>query len=141
MGFISEFKDFAMKGNVMDLAVGVIIGGAFGKIVTSLVENVLMPIIGVVSGGADFTKMAYTLGSKEVTAEDGTVTTETVDLAYGAFIQSVFDFLIIALCIFLMVKMINKARIAIEGQPEPGKPAEDPADIALLKEIRDSLKK
>ena len=71
MGFISEFKDFAMKGNVMDLAVGVIIGGAFGKIVTSLVENVLMPIIGVVSGGADFTKMAYTLGSKEVTAEDG----------------------------------------------------------------------
>lgn len=129
-----------MKGNVMDMAVGVIIGGAFGKIVTSLVDNIIMPVVGMVTGGKDFSKMAYTVGSKEVTAEDGTVTTETVDLMYGAFIQSMFDFLIIAFCIFMMVKMVNKARLAVEGAPEE-EPEEDPADIALLKEIRDSLKK
>ena len=140
MGFISEFKDFAMKGNVMDMAVGVIIGVAFGKVVSSLVDNVIMPLIGTVMGSVDFSKLAYTLGTKEITNEAGETVIETVNLQYGAFIQSVFDFLIIAFCIFMMVKMVNKARVAIEGEPEPVVKA-DPAEIVLLREIRDALKK
>jgi large conductance mechanosensitive channel len=131
MGFISEFKDFAMKGNVMDMAVGVIIGGAFGKIVTSLVENVIMPIVSVATGGVNFAeKLAYKMGEGEGAAE----------VKLGAFLQSAFDFVIIAFCIFIMIKMVNKARLAIEGEPEP-EVKEDPADIHLLREIRDSLKK
>lgn len=136
MGFISEFKDFAMKGNVMDMAVGVIIGGAFGKIVSSLVDNVIMPIVGKFSGGADFSTMGMKIG--ETTNEAGEVV--PLNLQYGAFIQSILDFLIIALCIFIMIKIVNKARLAIEGEPEP-EVKEDPADIVLLREIRDSLKK
>ena len=98
-GFIQEFKDFALKGNVMDMAVGVIIGGAFGKIVTSVVNNIIMPPIGVLTGGMDFTKLSYTLKEAEGEAE-------AVTLNYGQFIQDVVDFLIIAFCIFLLVKGI-----------------------------------
>ena len=132
MGFISEFKDFAMKGNVMDMAVGVIIGGAFGKIVSSLVDNVIMPIVGKFTGGVDFSTLAYSLGTDRAG--------EPLNLKYGAFIQSVFDFLIIAFCIFMMVKMVNRARVAIEGEPEP-EVKKEPADIVLLREIRDTLQK
>lgn len=93
MGFISEFKDFAMKGNVMDMAVGVIIGGAFGKIVSSLVDNVIMPVVGKFSGGADFSKLAIDLGGTvETTNEAGETVMEPVLLKYGAFIQSIIDF-------------------------------------------------
>ena len=134
MVFMSEFKDFAMKGNVMDMAVGVIIGGAFGKIVTSLVENVIMAIVGKFSGGANFSSFVYKLG--EVPNEAGEMVAN--NLAYGSFIQSIIDFTIIAVCIFMMIRMVNKARVAIEGEPEF---KEDPEDLKLLREIRDSLKK
>ena len=125
MGFIKEFKEFAMKGNVMDMAVGVIIGGAFGKIVSSLVDDVLMPIIGTLTGGVNFTDLAITVGE--------------ANIKYGTFIQNVIDFLIIALCIFLMIKGMNKLmkKKAEEPAPEP----EPTAEEKLLTEIRDLLKK
>lgn len=126
MSMIKEFKEFAVKGNVMDLAVAVIIGAAFGKIVTALVKNVLTPLIGMVSGGIDFSGLKATVGSAELT--------------YGVFIQAVIDFVIIALCVFLIVKAINKAQDVIdpeeEADPEPEK---TPEDIQLLREIRDAL--
>ncbi len=123
MSLAQEFREFAMKGNVMDLAVGVIIGGAFGKIISSLVENVLMPFIGLFLGGVDFSKLAVKLGSAE--------------LKYGAFVQSVFDFLIIAFCIFMMIKALNslKKPVAAAAPPPP------PASEIYLKEIRDALVK
>ena len=98
MGFISEFKEFAMKGNVMDMAVGVIIGGAFGKIVSSLVDDVLMPLVGMITGNIDFTTLAFKIGEGE----------EAAVLKYGNFIQNTVDFIIVAFCIFLMLKAINK---------------------------------
>ncbi len=127
MGFISEFKEFAMKGNVMDMAVGVIIGGAFGKIVSSLVDDVLMPIIGTLTGGINFTDLAITVGE--------------ANIKYGTFIQNVVDFLIVAFCIFLMLKGINKLnRKKEEPAPEPEAP-KGPTQEELLAEIRDLLKK
>ena len=124
MGFIKEFKEFAIKGNVMDMAVGVIIGGAFGKIVSSLVDDVLMPVIGMLTGGVDFTKLTAQVG-------DATVN-------YGTFIQNIIDFLIIAFCIFLMIKGMNKLNRKKE-EPAPEAPA-GPTQEELLAEIRDLLK-
>ena len=124
MGFIKEFKEFAMKGNVMDMAVGVIIGGAFGKIVSSLVDDVLMPIIGMITGGVDFTNLIAKVGDAEV--------------KYGTFIQNIIDFLIIAFCIFLMIKGMNKLNKQKEEEPAPA--PEPPAEEKLLTEIRDLLK-
>ena len=127
MGFIKEFKEFAMKGNVMDMAVGVIIGGAFGKIVSSLVDDVLMPLIGMATGNVDFTKLVCKFGE----GEDAAV------LKYGVFIQNIVDFLIIAFCIFLMIKAMNKL---MPKKEEPAAPA-GPTQEELLTEIRDLLKK
>ncbi|MBP3228644.1 MAG: large-conductance mechanosensitive channel protein MscL [Bacteroidaceae bacterium] len=124
---IKEFKEFAMKGNVMDMAVGVIIGGAFGKIVSSLVDDVLMPLIGMVTGNIDFTQLVWKVGE----AENAAV------LNYGQFIQNVVDFLIVAFCIFLMLKGINSLN---RKKEEPAAPAEPPAEEKLLTEIRDLLK-
>ena len=124
MGFIKEFKEFAMKGNVMDMAVGVIIGGAFGKIVSSLVDDVLMPLIGMITGGVDLTGLTAKVGDAEV--------------KYGLFIQNIIDFLIIAFCIFLMIKGMNKLMPKKEEEPAP--PA-GPTQEELLSEIRDILKK
>ena len=130
MGFISEFKEFAMKGNVMDMAVGVIIGGAFGKIVSSLVDDILMPLVGVVTGNVDFTKLQFAFGEGDLSAV----------LKYGNFIQNVVDFLIVAFCIFLMLKGINKLNRKKEEAPaEPAAPA-GPTQEELLAEIRDLLK-
>ncbi|MGP1460047.1 MAG: large-conductance mechanosensitive channel protein MscL [Bacteroides sp.] len=128
MSFLKEFKEFAIKGNVMDMAVGVIIGGAFGKIVTSLVGDILMPLIGVLTGGLDFTTLAITVGAAEI--------------KYGQFLQNIFDFIIIALCIFLMIKGMNslKRKKVEEPAPEP-EPAEPSNEEKLLTEIRDLLKK
>lgn len=128
MSFLKEFKEFAIKGNVMDMAVGVIIGGAFGKIVTSLVGDVLMPLIGVLTGGLDFTTLAITVGAAEI--------------KYGQFLQNIFDFIIIALCIFLMIKGMNslKRKKVEEPAPEP-EPTEPSNEEKLLTEIRDLLKK
>ena len=132
MSFISEFKEFAVKGNVIDMAVGVVIGGAFGKIVTSLVGDVIMPIVGVITGGVNFTDLKITL--KEAVGE-----TPAVSINYGAFIQNIIDFTIIAFCIFVAIKAINKLKR--EKPAEPEAPAEPSEDILLLREIRDSLKK
>ena len=131
MGFVAEFKEFALKGNVVDLAVGVIIGGAFGKIVTSLIDNVIMPPIGMVTGGVNFSNLAVTL--KEAHGE-----TPAVLWKYGAFIQTVFDFFLLAFCVFMMVKTMNQMKR--KAEEEPPVPEAAPADIVLLTEIRDLLK-
>jgi len=114
---MSEFKEFAVKGNVVDMAVGIIIGAAFGKIVTSLVNDVIMPPIGLLLGGVNFTELSLKL-KDAVLGADGAVVTKAVTLNYGLFIQTVIDFLIVAFCIFLMVKAVNK----LKREP-PAKPA------------------
>lgn len=131
MGMIQEFKDFAMRGNVVDLAVGVVIGAAFGKIVSSLVADVITPIIGVLVGGVDFSELAVTL--KPAVAEQAAVL-----LSYGKFLQTIFDFIIIAFAIFLFVKLMNKLHQKKAAEPAP--PAPPPAQEVLLTEIRDLLK-
>ena len=136
MGFLKEFKTFALKGNVMDMAVGVIIGGAFGKIVTSLVNDVIMPIIGKITGSITFTDLKYELTAAVV--EGGQEVTPAVYLNYGQFIQNVVDFLIIAFCIFLMVKGIMKLKK--KKEEEPAAPAAPSKEEVLLTEIRDILK-
>jgi len=131
MGMLKEFKDFAMKGNVVDLAVAVIIGGAFGKIISSFVADVLMPPIGMMLGGVNFTDLAIVL--KEAVGEDPAVL-----LSYGKFLQAVFDFIIIAFSIFMMIKAMNSMK-----KKEEEKPAEPPTpskEETLLTEIRDILK-
>ena len=131
MSMMSEFKDFAMRGNVVDMAVGIIIGGAFGKIVSSFVSDVLMPPIGMMMGGVDFSELAVTL--QAATAEAGAVT-----INYGAFIQTVVDFVIIAFAIFMAIKGMNSMKKKEEAAPaEPPKPS---AEVELLTQIRDSLK-
>ena len=138
MGFIKEFKEFAMKGNVMDMAVGVIIGGAFGKIVTSLVNDVLMPIISLATGGMDFTNLFVNLSddTKYATLAAAQEAGASV-FAYGQFIQNIIDFIIIAFCIFLMIKGMNKLKKQEEPAPEaPSGPTQE----ELLAEIRDLLK-
>ena len=142
MGFFKEFKEFAMKGNVMDMAIGVIIGGAFGKIVTSLVNDLLMPLIGALIGNVDFTTLSVTLRDAVMNGDE--VVKEAVTLHYGNFIQTTVDFLIVAFCIFLMIKLINKASNMVKKQEEeaPAAPAEpEPTkEEILLTEIRDLLK-
>ena len=142
MGFLNEFKAFALKGNVMDMAVGVIIGGAFGKIVTSLVNDVIMPPIGLIVGGVDFSELKLTL-KQQVLDAAGEVLTPAVTWNYGAFLQQVVDFTILAFCVFMMVKMMNRLTIkkkeeepapALAPEPEPTK------EELLLAEIRDLLK-
>jgi large conductance mechanosensitive channel len=131
MSVLQEFKEFAMKGNVVDLAVGVIIGGAFGKIVTSFVGDVVMPLIGLLAGGVDFTKLGITL--KEAVDDK----TPAVMLNYGNFIQTVFDFTIVAFAIFMAIKMINKMK---KEKPAPEAPPAPTKEEVLLTEIRDLLK-
>ena len=143
MGFIKEFQEFAVKGNVMDMAVGVIIGGAFGKIVASLVNDIIMPPLGLITGNG-FTDLKLVLkpATAAVTDASGSIVTPEVAevaLNYGNFIQNTVDFIIIAFVIFLLIKGMNSLRK--KEEPAPAAPAEDPADIALLKEIRDELKK
>ena len=142
MGFLKEFKEFAVKGNVMDMAVGVIIGGAFGKIVTSLVNDVIMPPIGLVVGGVDFTDMKLTL-KQQVLDAAGEVLSPAVTWNYGAFIQQVVDFTILAFCVFLMVKVmnsLNKKKEEPKPAPAPAPEPEPTAEEKLLTEIRDLLK-
>lgn len=131
MGFMKEFKEFAMKGNVVDMAVGVVIGAAFGKIVSSLVSDVIMPIMGTLTGGINFSHMNIVL-------KEAVGTTPAVTLNYGSFIQTIIDFLIIAFAIFLAIKAMNKIRKQDEKKEESAPPAQD---IVLLTEIRDLLKK
>ncbi len=135
-GIIQEFKAFISRGNVVDMAVGVIIGSAFTKIVNSLVNDVFMPALSVVTGGVNFTDLKYVI-------TPATDTVAEVAIRYGAFIQNIVDFLLIAMVVFAMVKMINKLRTPKEEpkKEEPAAPPPTPEDILLLREIRDSLKK
>ena len=140
MSFLSEFKEFASKGNVMDLAVGIIIGAAFGKIVTSFVDDILMPPIGIAIGGVDFKDLKLPL--KSAVMEGGKIVTEAVTINYGNFIQTIIDFLIIAFAIFLMIKAINRLK-----RPKPLPPVVAEVVVAkltheeeLLTEIRDLLR-
>lgn len=122
MSFVSEFKEFAMKGSLMDMAVGIIIGAAIGKVVGALVENILMPLIGTLMGGVDFSGLAVKIGDASI--------------GYGSFIQALIDFLIVAFVIFMILRMMNKMKKAEEEAEE--EPSED---VVLLTEIRDLLKK
>ena len=137
MGMLTEFREFAMRGNVIDLAVGVVIGGAFGKIVSALVDKVIMPPIGLLIGGVDFSKLALTLKAATVDAAGKDV--PAVVLAYGEFINAVIQFVIVAFAIFMVVKAIN--RLHKKPEEAPAAPAEPSEDILLLREIRDALKK
>jgi large conductance mechanosensitive channel len=130
MGLIQEFKEFVNRGNVVDLAVGVVVGGAFGKIVSSLVADVITPIIGLAAGGVNFTSLSIKLG--------GSDPAKPVLLNYGNFLQSIFDFLVVAFAIFMFVKAINNLQKKKEEAPAP--PAAPPKEEVLLEEIRDILK-
>lgn len=136
--FLTEFKEFAMKGNVVDMAVGVIIGGAFGKIVTSLVNDVIMPLVSVLTGGVNFTDHKLILKAGE-TAADGSVINPEVAVTWGVFIQSIVDFLIIAFCIFVAIRFMNRLKKKTEEAPAPAPPAPTKEE-ELLTEIRDLLK-
>ena len=142
MGFLKEFKEFAVKGNVMDMAVGVIIGGAFGKIVTSVVNDIIMPPIGLLVGGVDFSDMKLTM-KKAVLDAAGEVVSPAVTWNYGAFIQQVVDFTILAFCVFILVKLINslnKKKEAPAPAPAPAPEPQPSKEEVLLAEIRDLLK-
>jgi len=145
MGLMKEFKEFAMKGNVVDLAVGVIIGAAFGKIVTSMVQDIIMPPVSKATGGISFVDQFVILDKSKIgtnvvnTLAQAKATTAPV-LAYGNFLQNVLDFIIVAFCIFMLVKGINTLRRRFEAQKEAAPPPPTPTE-ALLVEIRDELKK
>lgn len=134
--FLQEFKDFAVKGNAVDMAVGVIIGGAFGKIVSSIVNDLIMPPIGWLIGGIDFKDLKYELPVNPLN-EGG----EPVCIAYGNFLQTCFDFLIIAFCVFMLVRLIMKLSRKKKEDEKPAAPAEPSEEVKLLREIRDALKK
>jgi large conductance mechanosensitive channel len=144
MGFASEFKEFAMKGNVVDLAVGVIIGGAFGKIVDSVVKDLIMPIVGKIFGGLDFSNY-YVMLSNPPADYKGAMTYADLTkagvplFAYGNFLTVAVNFIILALIIFMMIKQINRLK-ASEPPAPPAPPAPTPEDVVLLREIRDALK-
>lgn len=133
MKILEEFKTFAMRGNVVDLAVGVVIGTAFGKIVSSLVGDIIMPIVGVLTGGVDFTDLKLVI-------KEGADAAQNVTVNYGVFVQNIVDFLIIAFAIFVVVKLINKLKRKEEKEEAPATPPAPSEDIVLLTEIRDLLK-
>ena len=124
---VDGFKEFIAKGNVIDLAVGVIIGGAFGNIVSSIVNDILMPLLGIVIGGIDFTSLKFTIGDAVI--------------SYGNFIQNVVNFLIIALCVYIMINAINKVTSKVKKEEEKKEEAKKADEVVLLEEIRDLLKK
>jgi large conductance mechanosensitive channel len=139
MSVLKEFREFAVKGNAIDMAVGIIVGGAFGKIVSSLVSDIIMPPIGLLLGGLDFSSLFVNLTSTSYATLAEAQKAGAATLNYGKFLQSTVDFLIIAFAVFLMVKAINTAKRKQEAQPvEPPAP---PADVVLLGEIRDLLKR
>ncbi len=139
MGFFSEFKEFAVKGNVVDLAVGVIIGGAFGKIVDSVVNDLIMPLVGKAVGGLDFSNYYIALAGQQAGLPLVEAKKAGAVFAYGSFITVALNFAILAFIIFLMIRQINRIKRA--EAPAPAAPAPTPEDVVLLREIRDSLKK
>lgn len=144
MGVLKEFKEFAVKGNVIDMAVGFIIGGAFKTIITSLVNDIVMPPIGMAMGGVSFKSLYIALNDKTYETMDAAMKAGAPIIKYGAFIQTIIDFLIVALAVFVMIKSVNKMsemRKKEEEEAAAEAPAEPSEDIVLLREIRDSLKK
>lgn len=137
--FIKDFKDFAMKGNVIDMAVGVIIGGAFGKIVTSMVNDLIMPLVSLVTGGENFSTLKLELSPEKVDQATGEVVAEATTLNYGMLIQNIVDFLIIAFCIFMAIRFIQRFKKKVEETPA-APPAPSNEEV-LLTEIRDLLAK
>lgn len=137
MGMISEFKEFAMRGNVIDLAVGVVIGGAFGKIVTSLVDKVIMPPLGLLIGKVDFSNLVWTLADAKIGADGKEI--PAVVIGYGDFINTLIQFVIVAFAIFMVIKALNK--LSRKKEEAPAAPAEPSEEVLLLREIRDNLKK
>lgn len=140
--FLSDFKEFALKGNIVDMAVGVIIGGAFGKIVTSLVNDIIMPVVSLCTGGVNFSDKAVELSPAVLDPATKEVVKEAVSWNYGMFIQNIIDFLIIAICIFVAIRMAMKLKKQeAEPDPAPEAPAEPTKEEVLLTEIRDLLQK
>ncbi len=139
MGVIKEFKEFAVKGNVLDMAIGIIIGGAFGKIVTSMLNDILMPPLGLLIGGTDFTELKVTIKEKSIDAAGKAVS--EVTLNYGSFIQTFIDFILVAIAVFMIIKIMNRIRSKMEAAPKPPAPPAGPTnEEVLLTEIRDLLK-
>lgn len=134
MSMLKEFQDFALKGNVVDMAVGIVIGGAFGTIVKSLVDDVIMPPVGMLIGGIDFAELKLVL-------KEGAEGVDPVTLNYGAFINAIIAFLIVAWALFMVIKAMNNVRARFEKEEEAAPPPAPPADVVLLTEIRDLLKK
>lgn len=139
MGMLKEFRDFAMRGNVVDLAVGVIIGGAFGKITASLVNDIMMPVLGLVLGKVNFANLFVALNSESYPSVQAARDAGAPIITYGLFINVVVDFIIVAFALFLVIKAMN--RLKKKEEAAPAAPAAPPADIVLLTEIRDLLKK
>lgn len=139
MSFVQEFREFAMRGNVVDLAVGVVIGAAFGKVVTSLVQDVIMPPLGALLGGVDFKHLFLSLSGETFATLADAEKAGAPLIKYGVFIQTIVDFIIIAFAIFMVVKIIN--RLKRQEEAAPAAPAPTPEEVLLLREIRDTLKK
>lgn len=140
MGMIKEFRDFAMKGNVVDMAVGIIIGAAFGTIVKTMVDKVIMPPIGVLTGGVDFSDKKLQI-KDAVLADDGSVATEAVYIYWGELVNATLTFIIVAFVLFMIIKAMNKAKAQFEKEQEAAPPKAPPEDVVLLREIRDALQK
>ncbi len=136
---LKDFREFALRGNMVDLAIGVIIGGAFGGLVNSIVADLLMPVIGLITGGIDFTNLYFQLSGQPVVGDLAAARKAGATIAYGNFVTLAINFLIIAFVLFLLVKVMNRLKNASE--PKVDAPKEVPADVALLTEIRDLLKK
>ena len=136
MGMVSEFKDFIARGNVLDLAVAVVIGAAFGKIITALVDGVVMPVVGMAMGGTDFSQLFIALDGKDYANLEAAKAAAAPAITYGAFIQTLIDFVLIAFVVFLLLKGYNRMR-----KPDEAAPAATPEEVLLLREIRDSLKR
>jgi large conductance mechanosensitive channel len=136
MSMMKEFREFAVKGNAFDLAVGVVLGAAFGRIVTSLVDDVLMPPFGFLLGGVDFTNLFWTLGPGEYASLEAAKEAGAATINYGNFIQSIVSFLLVAFALFLFIRAMNRLR---REKEEPRTPPSIPEDVALLREIRDAL--
>ena len=138
--FLQDFKEFAIKGNVIDMAVGVIIGAAFGKIVSSLVDDIIMPLIGVATGGMNFTDYKWVIQKAVIDGTTNEVLTPEVTMNWGSWVQTIVDFIIVAFCIFIAIKAINKMKRDNEAPAEPASAPEPTKEEQLLTEIRDLLK-
>ncbi len=140
MAFLKEFKEFAMRGNVIDMAVGVVIGGAFGKIISSLVDDIIMPLVGVATGGMNFTDYKLVIQQAVVDGQTQEILKPEVSLNWGTWVQTLVDFLIVAFCIFVAIKAINQLKRQKQEEPAPEAPAEPSKEEVLPTEIRDLLR-